>query len=158
MAVHMRCGDALAEESDEWGLLPLSAYLATLRERDHVALLTAAYRGSDKPFADVCKATAVGVANMLSQHASVSVFFNEDPGLDLARLAFADAVLCGPSSTFCLWGALAAAGRGAEASISSGRLLMNGSRPKVPGLRWLDVPRLAKGTEAAELLRFIEEN
>jgi len=160
VAAHVRCGDALAQKGDEWGLLPLSAYKRVVREGDFLVLVTAATRGSDKPFQGICSQVMHGLAYLLGAHFEVvvSTLVDGDPGLDFARLAFADAVLCGPSSTYCLWAALAAASRGAEVHVASGRLFMNGSRPRIPGVSWFSPPPLARGTDPAKLLHFIEHH
>lgn len=166
LAAHVRCGDALAQGRPEWGLLPFSAYRRVVRRGDRVDLISASARGSDAPFAGVCKRVVQELARLLHEHllaSPVSVFWDDDPGArdpgaDLARLAAAEVVVCGPSSTFCLWGALAAASAGARAHVAAGPLLAGGARPRIGGVRWMAAPRLARGTNATALLHFIQRN
>eukprot|EP00929_Paragymnodinium_shiwhaense_P105474 TRINITY_DN70536_c0_g1_i1.p1 TRINITY_DN70536_c0_g1~~TRINITY_DN70536_c0_g1_i1.p1 ORF type:complete len:412 (+),score=74.59 TRINITY_DN70536_c0_g1_i1:86-1321(+) len=157
VAVHMRCGDALAQEkASDWGLLPLSSYSDVLRKNDVVAILSSSSRASDLPYAKVCSEVVLGLAQRLQQRLGVRVvpFIDNDLGHDLAVLAFADVVIC-PVSTLCFWGAMAAAAPGGrrgkhdfEAYVPAGRVFMNGSMPRLP-LTWVPVPRLAKGDATA---------
>eukprot|EP00928_Gymnodinium_smaydae_P074184 TRINITY_DN57248_c0_g1_i1.p1 TRINITY_DN57248_c0_g1~~TRINITY_DN57248_c0_g1_i1.p1 ORF type:complete len:399 (+),score=15.33 TRINITY_DN57248_c0_g1_i1:208-1404(+) len=156
VAIHLRCGDALAER--DWGLLPWSAYRHVLREGDSVVLVAAAPRGSDKPFAEVCKRLDVSFGAVLRAELGVVAipFFDDFWNTDLSRLAFADVVVCGPSSTFCFWAALVAAARGKTAHIQGGKLLMNASRPSIPGITWSRVSRhLAFGNDFHDLITYM---
>merc|ERR1711934_1084960 len=102
-----------------YAFVPFSLYRRVLRAGDHVVLVTASMRGSDSPLAATCRDLAAGLVRSLKAKfkVPVDVFFDNDTGSDLARLALADVVLCGGFSTFCLWGAIAAGARGADAFV-----------------------------------------
>lgn len=128
-------------------------------------IVSAANRAVDRPFSSLCKDLLQMVSGLLQNHLGVTVFpfFDDGWSVDLARLGFADVAICGPSSTFCFWAALVAAWRGKTAHVQAGKLLMNASRPRLPGIAWSRVSTLARidrgmtsiGQAYQELVAFI---
>jgi hypothetical protein len=161
VAIHLRCGDTLAQAHGSYGVLPVAAIAAFVPADApvRVGILSEAYR-------PVCDGELAGVVETRSAHsaskcpcpcaalvedlvsalqrarplASVSVHDNELVMASWYRLAHAPhASLC-MSSTFCLWPILGAD----HGYLVAGQLFPHGDElaDKLPGLGVVKGPRL----------------